>query len=278
MAIARKGQKGATLTAIRSPGRDFVQSLERGLAVIKCLGAEPRQSLAHIAKSTGITRAAARRFLITLEQLGYVARSGADFDLLPRTLELGYGYLSTQSLPQIVQPHLESLAQDLNETSSVTVFDRQRILYIARVTTNRLVGSTLAVGSTLPAYCTGSGRVLLGALPEQQLADYLRATKLQRYTPQTIVNRAALLKELQKAALQGWYLSDEEIDEGVRSLAMPLHDANGNVIAAINISCYAGRVPTDTLTQTYLPRIRKAAQAIDRELKACRHLSAEVRT
>ena len=128
MAIARKGQKGATLTAIRSPGRDFVQSLERGLAVIKCLGAEPRQSLAHIAKSTGITRAAARRFLITLEQLGYVARSGADFYLLPRTLELGYGYLSTQSLPQIVQPHLESLAQDLNETSSVTVFDRQRIL------------------------------------------------------------------------------------------------------------------------------------------------------
>lgn len=268
----KAGQSSATdVPAPRGSDRDHIQSLERGLAVIRYLGTTQRAPLSQVAKQTGMTRAAARRFLITLERLGYVAHSGFDFYLCPRTLELGYGYLSSQSLPQIVQPHLEALAQDLQETCSVTVFDRQQLLYVARVTTNRLVGSTLSVGSTLPAYCTAAGRVLLSALSKEGLADYLQSVDLERFTPKTIVSRTLLLKEIDRARQQGWYLSDEEIDKGVRSLALPLHDSNQQVIAALNVSCYVGRVVMDTITQKFLPRMRKAAGEIDLQLKASQH-------
>lgn len=270
MTTKRSRLKGSPqeIKTTRGPDRDYIQSLERGLAVIRCLGTAPRAPLSKIARETGITRAAARRFLITLERLGYIAHVGLDFYLLPRTLELGYSYLSSQSLPQIAQPHLEALAQDLHETCSVTVLDRQQILYIARVTINRLVGSTLSVGSTLPAYCTAAGRVLLAAMPENVLTESLRGIKLERFTPKTIVTRVALLKEIERAKLQGWYLSDEEIDKGVRSLALPLHNANNHVIAAINVSCYAGRVSMDTILKKFLPRMRIAAQEIDNALRA----------
>jgi len=274
MAVTRKAPKAppAANSSPRNADRDYVQSLERGLAVIRCLGTTPRAPLSQVARETGITRAAARRFLITLTRLGYVGHSGSEFFLLPHTLELGYGYLSSQSLPQIVQPHLEALSQDLHETCSVTVLGRQHILYVARVTINRLVGATLSVGSTLPAYCTAAGRVLLGALPEAELAAYLRDLKLERFTPKTIVTRPALVKEIERAVRQGWYLSDEETDEGVRSLAIPLHDATHQVVAAINVSCYAGRISMDTMLKTFLPRVRAAALAIDKELTASRHV------
>jgi len=276
MTIKQKPKKttSANVPAARGSDRDHIQSLERGLAVIRYLGTTAHAPLSQVAKATGMTRAAARRFLITLERLGYVAHSGFDFFLCPRTLELGYGYLSSQSLPQIVQPHLEKLAQDLQETCSVTVFDRQQILYVARVTTNRLVGSSLSVGSTLPAYCTAAGRVLLAALSKEELTGYLQSVELERFTTKTIVNRAPLLKEIERAKQQGWYLSDEEIDKGVRSLALPLHDANDRVIAALNVSCYVGRVAMDTIVQKFLPRMRTAAREIDSQLKASQHMAA----
>ncbi|HYH42486.1 MAG TPA: helix-turn-helix domain-containing protein, partial [Burkholderiales bacterium] len=153
--------------------KDHVQSLERGLAVIRCLGTRPKLTLTQVAQASGMTRAAARRFLITLENLGYVGRSDGYVHLLPRTLELGYAFLSSQTVPQLVQPHLERLAHALQETCSVTVLDGESIRYIARVTTNRLVGPSLSVGSILPAYCTAAGRVLLAALSDPELDAYL---------------------------------------------------------------------------------------------------------
>lgn len=250
--------------------RDHIQSLERGLAVIRCLGTRPRLTLAEVAHDSGMTRAAARRFLITLENLGYVGRADGYAYLLPRTLELGYAFLSSQTVPQLVQPHLERLAHALQETCSVTVLDGHSIRYVARVTTNRLVGPSLSVGSVLPAYCTAAGRVLLAGLPDSALDAYLRSVELERFTPQTIVNRAALRKEIKRAAAQGWYLADQEADAGIRSMAVPLHDANDRVIAALNVSCYLGRVDLPRMTAEFLPQLQNAAAAVDRELKAVR--------
>ena len=264
---SRSALKAATAVRPRAD-KDHVQSLERGLAVIRCLGSRPKLTLTQVATMSGMTRAAARRFLITLENLGYVGRSDTQFLLLPRTLELGYAFLSSQTVPQLVQPHLERLAHALQETCSVMVLDGQSIRYIARVTTNRLMGPALSVGSILPAYCTAAGRVLLAALPEDKLDAYLRGTKVERFTAHTIVNRAALRKEIKKAARQGWYLSDQETDAGVRALAAPLHDANNHVIAALNVSCYLGRVEMARMTSEFLPRLLEVTAAVDNELKA----------
>ncbi|MGH8616287.1 MAG: IclR family transcriptional regulator domain-containing protein [Burkholderiales bacterium] len=249
------------------PLRDTVQSLERGLAVIRSLGDSHGQTLADVAKRTGMTRAAARRFLLTLEALGYVGRHGNDFHLLPKTLELGYSYLASQSLAQVAQPHLQKLANELGESCSVLVLDRHSIIYVARVTVNRLVGANLSVGSTLPAYCTSAGRLLLAALPEAALRAYLRDGGFEKLTPKTLVTPAALRREIDRARRQGWYLINEELEHGARALSVPLHDDTGGTIAAINLSCYAGRVQPETMTGKFLPRMLAAAEAIDAEMR-----------
>jgi len=263
--VKKKSPAAAALPSL--PLRDYVQSLERGLAVIRCLGDNTDQTLADVAKHTGMTRAAARRFLLTLEALGYVGRSGNDFRLLPKTLELGYSYLASQSLAQVAQPHLQRLANDLGESCSVLVLDRRSIIYVARVTVNRLVGANLSVGSTLPAYCTSAGRLLLAALPEAALRAYLKEGGFEKLTPKTLVDPAALRKEVDRARRQGWYLINEELEHGARALSVPLLDAAGGTIAAINLSCYAGRVPAETMTGKFLPRMLAVAQAIDAEMR-----------
>ncbi|MCW5575427.1 MAG: helix-turn-helix domain-containing protein, partial [Burkholderiales bacterium] len=179
MAQKTKPKTPAAKTPAGIAMRDYVQSLERGLAVLKSLGglaAGAGMTLADVAKATAMTRAAARRFLLTLEALGYVGRGDGGFHLLPKTLELGYSYLAAQSLAQIAQPHLQQLARQIGESCSVLEYTNGSIIYIARVTVNRLVGTNLSVGSTLPAYCTSAGRVLLAALPDDELARYLRDT------------------------------------------------------------------------------------------------------
>ena len=247
-----------------------MQSLERGLAVIRSLGGTPSLTLSEIAKSTGITRAAARRFLLTLERLGYVGRSDDGYYLLARTLELGYAYLSSHALPQIAHPHIQKLAYDLDESCSVTILDRQSIVYVVRATISRLVGASLSVGSTLPAYCTSAGRVLLSGLDGDELDAWLHEAKLERLTATTVTSAKKLRDEVRRAGTQGWYLIDQEIEEGVRSLAAPLHDAAGKIIAAVNVSSYSTRVTLDALHRKFLPRLLKTTAAIDKELKARR--------
>lgn len=248
--------------------RDYVQSLERGLAVIRCFGENGELSLSQVAAQARITRAAARRFLITLEHLGYVGRAGNAYRLLPRTLELGYSFLSSNPLPQLVQPHLQKLSHDLDESCGVTVLDGEYIVYIARITVNRLVGARLSVGSRVSAYCTAAGRVLLGSLDDRRLGDYLRTARLSKLTPKTLVDRSALRAEILRGGRQGWYITDQQIEPGVRSVAAPLHDRQGGIVAAINVSSYSTRVTLQTLQKKFVPRLLSAARAIESEMHA----------
>lgn len=250
--------------------RDYVQSLERGLTVLKSLGTSTGLSLAEVARATTMTRAAARRFLLTLEAMGYVGKDDRAFYLLPKTLELGYSYLASQSLAQIAQPHLQRLANQIGESCSVLEYAGGSIIYIARVTVNRLVGANLSVGSTLPAYCTSAGRVLLAALPETELAAYLRDTTLTRLTPKTIVSAASLRREIERARRDGWYLINEELEIGARALSVPLRNAAGLTVAAINVSCYAGRITAEKMRAAFLPEMLKAAQAVEAEMRLLR--------
>src|SRR4051812_26775817 len=178
-------------------GEHFVQSLERGLAVIRAFGPEdPALTLSDVARRTNLTRAAARRFLLTLADLGYVRFDGKRFALTPRVLELGYAYLSSLSLPEIAAPHLERLAAEVRESSSVSVLDGDDIVYVGRVPTSRIMRVAINVGTRFPAYATSMGRVLLASLPEPALDSYLGRAELRRLTAHTVTDEAALRREL----------------------------------------------------------------------------------
>lgn len=250
---------------------EFVQSLERGLAVIQAFSDEnPRMTLSDVARATNMTRAAARRFLITLEALGYVASDGRWFSLRPSVLKLGYAYLSSFSVADIAQRHLETLAERTHESCSASVLDGEDVVYVARASTNRIMTINLSVGTRLPAYCTSMGRVLLAALDPTRLDEYLATADLQRRTEHTITNATKLRKELARVRDQGWCLLDQELEEGVRSIAVPVHDGGGRVVAAINTSAHAARVPLGALEAQLLPHLRECAAQIDRDL-AGRH-------
>lgn len=263
----RKSAPAATELPAGIATRDYVQSLERGLTVLKSLGSSSGMSLAEVARTTGMTRAAARRFLLTLEALGYVGKADGAFYLLPKTLELGFSYLASKSLTQIAQPHLQRLAQQIGESCSVLEYADGSIIYIARVTVNRLVGANLAVGSALPAYCTSAGRILLAALPDAALANYLSKTTFRKLTPKTVVSPASLRREIDRARKSGWYLINEELEIGARALAVPLRGADGKTVAAINVSCYAGRVTAEKMRSDFLPEMLRASRAIEAEMQ-----------
>ena len=179
----------------RERNPDYVQSLERGLAVIKAFGADnPELRLSDVARATGLTRAAARRFLLTLVRLGYVRQEGTAFSLRPRVLELGYAYLSALSLPEVAMPHMESLVAEVNESSSIAVLDDLDIVYVARVPTQRIMTITIAVGTRLPAYATSMGRVLLAGLDHDDLEERLDRIELERLTPTTVPDHYALAR------------------------------------------------------------------------------------
>lgn len=249
----------------------YVQSLERGLAVICCFSAErPRLTLSQVAVQAGLSRAAARRSLITLQTLGYVGSDGRQFHLTPRVLTLGYAYLSSSSLSDVAQSHLSDLANEVHESCSASVLDGFEIVYVARAATKRIMTISLSVGTRLPAYATSMGRVLLAALPDDQLADYLEEATLSRLTERTIVDRDRLRAEVERTRSRGWCVVDQELEDGVRSVAVPIHDAAGRVVAAVNTSAHATRVPLATLQRSFLPKLRACAGAIDAELRTVR--------
>jgi len=246
---------------------EFVQSLERGLAVIRAFNHEhPRLTLSDVAKETGMTRAAARRFLITLEHLGYVSADGRLFSLRPSVLQLGYAYLSSFSLAEIAQDHLEELANDLHESCSGSVMDGDDIVYVARASTNRIMTIGLSVGARLPAYCTSMGRVMLAYYDDEALETYLTTANLQARTDRTITDASELRDELLRIRMRGWCLLDQELEDGVRSVAVPVHDATGRVVASINTSTHASRVTVDMLMDSFLPRLLQCAAQIDLDL------------
>ena len=249
----------------------YVQSLERGLAVIRCFSAErPRLTLSELARQTGLSRAAARRSLITLQTLGYVGNDERQFYLTPRVLTLGYAYLSSLSVADVAQSHLTDLANEVHESCSASVLDGFDIVYVARAATKRIMTISLSVGTRLPAHATSMGRVLLAALRDEQLDTYLEKATLVPLTERTIVDRDRLRAEVERTRTRGWCLVDQELEDGVRSIAVPLHDAGGRVVAAVNTSAHATRVPLTTLQRSFLPKLRDCAAAIDAELRTVR--------
>jgi len=270
---------GAEHPAAASGGRrtDFVQSLDRGLAVIRCFSSErPSLTLSEVAERTGLTRAAARRFLLTLQELGYVGSTGRQFSLRPRVLALGYAYLSSFSVAQIAQPHLEDLAEELHESCSVSVLDGDDIVYVARASANRIMTIALTVGTRLPPYPTSMGRVLLAWLPPAEIDAILGRTSLRKLTEQTVVDPDELKQILATVRAQGWAAVDQELEAGVRSVAVPIRDSSGKVVAAINASAHAARVPMRTLEKQFLPRLLDAARQIDTELATRMAVGARV--
>jgi IclR family pca regulon transcriptional regulator len=245
----------------------FVQSLERGLAVIRAFGADsPALTLSEVARSTGLTRAATRRFLLTLVDLGYVRTDGRQFALTPRVLELGYAFLSALELPEVAEPHLERLVAEVHESSSVSVLDGDDIVYVARVPTSRIMRVSINVGTRFPAYATSMGRVMLAGLPADELDEFLRRVELRRLSLRTITTVPALRAELDRVRAQGWALVDQELEEGLRSVAAPVRDRGGRVVAAVNLSAHASRTSKETVRRQLLPHLLATAARIEADL------------
>jgi IclR family transcriptional regulator, pca regulon regulatory protein len=248
---------------------DFVQSLERGLAVICAFDKEHAElTLSEVAAATGVTRATARRFLLTLARLGYVRTDGRFFSLTPRVLELGYAYLSSLSLPEVAEPHLEALVAEVNESSSVSVLDGDDVVYVARVPVSRIMTVAISVGTRFPAYATSMGRVLLAGLSEADLDAYLSKVDIEKLTPRTVGSITALRAELTRVRAQGFALVDQELEEGLRAVAAPIRDRAGRVIGSVNISTHASRTSLESMRRTLVPPLLAAAARISADIPA----------
>jgi IclR family pca regulon transcriptional regulator len=246
----------------------FVQSLERGLAVIRAFDEQhPELTLSDVARSTGLTRAAARRFLLTLCDLGYVRSDGRWFSLSPRVLELGYAFLSSLSLTDVAEPHLERLVAEVHESSSVSVLDGADIVYVARVPTSRIMTVSINVGTRFPAYATSMGRVLLAGLSDEALDTYLSEVALRPLSPRTVTSEDTLRRELAKVRRQGWALVDQELEEGLRSVAAPIRDRSAETVAAMNLSAHASRMTIDAARRTLVPPLLATAARIEADLR-----------
>ncbi|MEU4232412.1 IclR family transcriptional regulator C-terminal domain-containing protein [Nonomuraea sp. NPDC026600] len=246
---------------------DHVQSLARGLAVIRAFSATaPELTLSEVARATDLSRAAARRFLLTLADLGYVRSDGRLFSLTPRVLELGYAYLSSLSLPEVADPHLERLAAEVHESASVAVLDGADVVYVARVATARIMRVTINIGTRFPAYCTSMGRVLLAALSPERLDGYLGSAELRGLTSRTITQPAALRAELDRVRARGWAMVDQELEEGLRSIAVPIRDRSGQAVAAVNVSTHASRTTSQQVRRDLLPPLLATAARIEADL------------
>ncbi len=251
------------------PSPDYVQSLGRGLAVIRAFDAgHPRRTLSEVAKATDLTRATARRFLLTLVELGYVRTDGSVFWLTPRVLELGYSYLSSLSLPEVAGPHLESLANQVHESTSVSILDGEDIVYVARVPVSRIMTVSITIGTRFPAWATSMGRVLLAALPESTVETYLAALHPETLTEHTVAGAGELRAELRGVRADGHCVVDQELEAGLRSIAVPVFVRSGRVTAAVNVSTHASRRDAAALRGEVLPELRNCASAIEADLRA----------
>lgn len=251
------------------PGDSYVQSFARGLAVLRSFGAHaPAQTLSEAAERAGLTRAGARRILLTLQQLGYVESDGRQFRLTAKVLELGFAYLSSQPLWHLAQPDMEALVREIGESCSAAVLEGDDIVYVLRVPAGKIMAINLGVGSRLPAHCTSMGRVLLAGLDEATRTQRLNRMTLAAHTARTLTDRAALHAELQRVRAQGWALVDGELEEGLVSMAAPIVHRSGRVVAAINISGQVARTPVTQMTQQFLPRLLATAQRIEALLRA----------
>jgi IclR family transcriptional regulator, pca regulon regulatory protein len=247
--------------------RDFNQSLARGLEIIESFGADaPRQSVSEVAAHTGLTRATVRRFLLTLVDLGYVVSDGRSFALAPRVLGLGYSFISGLGFPNVALPHLERLVAEVDEASEATVLDDHHVAYVCRVPGSKLMTISATVGSRMPAHATSMGRVLLAGLSDHDLDRYLESAPFKRYRPRTVVEAAPLRERILTARVDGYAIVDQELEEGLIAIAVPIHDRSRRVVAAINLSALASSRSATSMHDELLPPLRQTASAIERDL------------
>jgi IclR family transcriptional regulator, pca regulon regulatory protein len=254
-------------SAAPAPGDSYVQSFARGLQVIRSFSADaPSQTLTEVAARSNLTRAGARRILLTLETLGYVTNDGKHFSLTPRILDLGFAYLSSMPIWNLAEPVMESLVEEVKESCSAAVLEGPDIVYVMRVPTHKIMSISLGVGSRLPAYCTSMGRMLLAGLEDSEVQARLQASELRPLTRHTVTQADELMAKVRTARKQGWCLVNQELEEGLVSLAAPVTDRTGKTVAALNISGQANRTSAKVMQDAMLPPLLKSAQLISRLL------------
>lgn len=247
----------------RAGDPDFMTSLARGLHVIRAFaGVDRRLTIADVSRATGLTRAVVRRCLYTLRELGYAANDGRAFYLQPRILSLGYAYLSSTPLSITAQPILQELSERIGEATTVGVLDEGAVVYVARAATQRIMSVTLGVGSRLQAYCTALGRVLLASLPSAQAATELARGALTAHTRYTVTSLPRLLEILAQVRAEGYALNDQELEIGLRAIAVPVRNVVGATVAAMNVSAQASRLSRRELIDTALPALRAASERL----------------
>lgn len=247
---------------------DYVQSLARGLAVLRAFGRDlPSPSLSELAERVGLSRAVVRRSLLTLQHLGYVGSRGRSFFLTPRVLELGFSYLTSLDLTELVQQSLEQLSQRVGESCSMAVLDGSEIVYVVRVPVRRVMSVALGVGARLPAFAASMGRVMLADLSDDELAAWLHAQKFRAYTAQTIHTASALKTELQRVRKQGYALVAGELETGLCSIAVPVHAGEGRVVAALNVGMSFSKDAPARAVKQVLPALQETRLAVEQAIR-----------
>ncbi|MCC5986525.1 MAG: helix-turn-helix domain-containing protein [Pararhodobacter sp.] len=251
-------------TSQTGKGGDFVQSLARGLAVLKAFDQDsPAMTLSDVARKTGMSRAAAGRFLRTLVTLEYASFDGRQYRLRPRVLELGMAYFSSHSLVDIANPILAAAAEKAQEPCSMAVLDGAEIVYVARHTANRMMAITITIGKRYPAHSTTLGRVLLGGLDDAKLGRILAEAEIAQATPYTVTDKAALRELIERARADGYAMAENLLEVGILSIAVPVRGRSGKIVAAINMGVPSSRHTLESLRTHLLPILRDTAAEIE---------------
>ncbi|GHJ35705.1 IclR family transcriptional regulator C-terminal domain-containing protein [Streptomyces sp. TS71-3] len=257
----------------RDAGPDFVEALARGLDVLRCFRpGRPEMTLSDVATATGLARPTARRMLLTLQELGYVDATDRGFTLTPRVLDLGMAYIGSQGLWEIARPHMERLVHETGESSSMAQLDGSDIVYVARVAVPKIIALAVTIGTRFPAAATSQGRVLLAALEVDRLAAVLAQAGRSGVTPRRTYGARDLEPVLREVRARGWALADEDLAVGIRSVAVPVRDGDGQVIAAMNVTVHAAETSVETLLERHLPRLLRTASAVSADWAAWRSM------
>jgi IclR family pca regulon transcriptional regulator len=244
--------------------RDHVGSLMKGLGVMEILAAHPSGlTLTEMAEETGLTRAGARRFLLTLVAAGYATQNDRRFQLSSRLLALARIWLQGTPLWTFAEPFMRTLSAAFNESCSAAILAGEDVVYVARAPSRAILSVTLHVGTRLPAYCTSMGKVLLSGLDDEQLAAFLKKAALKPNTPKTIIDPTALREAIEKIRRDGFAVADEELELGLRSIAVPIHDGTGGTVAALNVSTQTARFSVAEMKREILPKLKEAAARIE---------------
>lgn len=260
----------------RSP--EFIEAISRGLSVIKAFTPEyPILTLSQVAKATDLARPTARRILMTLQELEYVRAENGAFALTPRVMELGMAYVSSLGLWEVARPHLEALVTHTHESASMSQLDGPDIVYIARVAVPKLIGLRVDIGTRFPAPPTSQGKVLLADMERREILQRLSEASRSSVIPVVQWDQKSFLEELDRVKQQGYALADEELARGIRSIAVPVRDAQGRVLASMNTTVHAAETSVETLLNKHLPPLREAAAAVTEDWTRWQSLPSQVR-